>query len=120
MATSNRRVRRIARHARVRKKVSGSAARPRLAVCCTLKHFHVQVVDDEQGHTLVAASTLDKELRGLQAKGNVKGAQLVGKVVAERAIAKGIRQVVFDRGGFKYHGRVKALADAARAAGLAF
>ena len=102
---------------RIRKKVVGSAQRPRLSVFRSLKHISVQVVDDAAGHTLIAASSLEKEAGG---RGNCKTAREVGKLVAGRCKEKGIEAVVFDRGGFKYHGRVKALADAAREAGLKF
>jgi large subunit ribosomal protein L18 len=108
------------RHFRVRKRVSGSAARPRLAVFRSAQHIYAQVIDDVQQHTLVAASTLDKDLKSLAKGGNVDAATAVGKLVAERAKAQGIEKVVFDRGGNLYHGRVKALAEAARAAGLDF
>ncbi len=109
------------RHQRVRRKISGTAERPRLNVFRSLQHIYAQIIDDEQGHTLVAASTLDPDLgdelvdldRSAQAK-------VVGKALAERAQAKGIQQVVFDRGGYKYHGRVKSLADGAREGGLKF
>lgn len=111
---------RQARHVRLRKKVQGTAVRPRLAVCATLKHIYVQAIDDDQGHTLASVSTLDKELRSQNVKPNVEGAQALGKAVAERVKALGISAVVFDRGGFKFHGRIKALADAAREAGLQF
>ncbi len=108
------------RHFRVRKRVSGSAARPRLAVFRSAQHIYAQVIDDVQQHTLVAASTLDKELKSLTKGGNIDAATAVGKLVAERAKAQGIEKVVFDRGGNLYHGRVQALAEAARAAGLDF
>jgi len=106
---------------RIRKKISGSAACPRLAVFRSLKHIHAQVVDDTQHHTLVAASTLDAEVRGqLGDKDKSAQAEVVGQVLAERALEAGVERVVFDRGGYKYHGRVKSLADAARKAGLEF
>lgn len=109
------------RHARVRKKVSGTAARPRLCVFRSLNHTYAQVIDDDLGHTLVSASTLDQEIRSdAEEKRKAEAAQLVGQLVAERALKKGITKVVFDRGGYKYHGRVKALAEAARQAGLVF
>jgi large subunit ribosomal protein L18 len=105
----------------VRKKVFGTAERPRLNVFRSLRHVYAQVVDDEQGHTLVAASTLEEGLRDdLAELDKSSQAKEVGKALAERAQAKGIRQVVFDRGGYKYHGRVKALADGAREGGLEF
>lgn len=110
---------RIRRHLRVRKKVSGTPERPRLAVFRSLSHIYAQVIDDVAGHTLAAASTLDTSLR--EEKGNkTERAAKVGTLIGERARAAGVRRVVFDRGGFLYHGRVKALADAARAAGLEF
>ena len=109
------------RHRRVRGKVAGTAERPRLNVRRTLTHMYVQLIDDDRGHTLAAASTLDDELgESLESPGNCEAAQAVGKRVAEKAIAHGLRTVVFDRGGYKYHGRVKALAEAAREAGLKF
>jgi large subunit ribosomal protein L18 len=110
---------RIRRHRRIRKKVSGTADRPRLAVYRANKHIHVQIIDDVAGRTLVAASTLDPTLRG-DTTGNCDAAAAVGRLVAERARAAGIEQVVFDRGGFLYHGRVAALADAVREGGLEF
>ncbi len=109
------------RHARVRKHVSGTAERPRLNVYRSLDHIYAQVIDDVKGETLVSASTVDKAIRAqLGSKTKTEQAQLVGKAVAERALDAGIKSVVFDRGGFKYHGRVKALADASREAGLNF
>jgi large subunit ribosomal protein L18 len=108
------------RHFRVRKQVNGSAARPRLAVFRSNEHIYAQVIDDAKQHTLVTASTIDKELKKIENGGNSEAATAVGKLIAERAIAQGIKQVVFDRGGNLYHGRVKALAEAARAAGLDF
>lgn len=109
------------RHLRVRKHLSGTASRPRLNVFRSDKHIYAQVIDDFAGHTLVSASTVDVEVRGA-AKGRNKTeqAKVVGRVVAERALDAGVKEVVFDRGGYKYHGRVKALADAAREAGLVF
>ena len=106
------------RHLRVRKKVSGTAERPRLSVFKSEKNIYAQVIDDITGTTLVSASSLDKEfaLKG----GNKEGAKLVGETVAKRAIEKGINDVVFDRGGYIYHGRIKELAEAARVAGLKF
>lgn len=105
-------------HKRIRSRVSGTGQRPRLAVFRSVNHIYAQVIDDGEGHTLVAAGSTEKDLRGKG--GNVDGAKLVGKTVAERAKEKGITKVVFDRGGYLYHGRVKALADAAREAGLEF
>ena len=108
---------RLARHARLRKKVSGTPTRPRLAVHRSLKHISAQIIDDTTGTTLVAASSVEK---GIEATGNAAGAKQVGAKLAERAKEKGISLVVFDRGGFKYHGRVASLADGAREAGLEF
>jgi large subunit ribosomal protein L18 len=107
------------RHARIRAKVSGTAERPRLAVFRSNRHIVAQVIDDSIGHTIAAASTVEPSIRG-GATGNVDAAKAVGTLVAERAKDKGITSVVFDRGGSTYHGRVAALADAARAAGLEF
>lgn len=104
-------------HSRIRKKVRGTADRPRLAVFRSLNHIYAQVIDDDNGKTLASASTTEKGL-GLKSGGNVEAAQKVGKAVAERAIAAGVSSVVFDRGGYVYHGRVKALIDATREAGL--
>jgi large subunit ribosomal protein L18 len=104
-------------HTRIRKKLAGTAARPRLAVFRSIKHIYAQVIDDRTGTTLVSASSAEK---GGANGGNVDGAKAIGKLVADRAKEKGIASVVFDRGGFLYHGRVKALADAAREAGLQF
>jgi large subunit ribosomal protein L18 len=105
-------------HKRIRARVAGTQERPRLAVFRSINHIYAQVIDDQQGHTLVAAASTEKTLKGKG--GNLDGAKLIGKTVAERAKEKGITKVVFDRGGYLYHGRVKALADAARAAGLEF
>ena len=108
-------------HARVRIKVSGTTERPRLCVYRSLGHIYAQVIDDRTGKTLVSASSIDKETKkNLKGGGNVAAAKVIGKAVAERAKAAGVSKVVFDRGGYKYHGRVKALADAAREAGLQF
>lgn len=104
-------------HTRIRRKLSGSAERPRLNVYRSLNHIYVQVIDDQAGVTLVSASSLELKLK---TGGNVAAAKEIGKAVAERAVAKGVKQVVFDRGGYLYHGRIKALADAAREAGLEF
>jgi large subunit ribosomal protein L18 len=105
-------------HKRIRSRVAGTQERPRLAVFRSLQHIYAQLIDDGPGHTLVAAGSTEKDLRGKG--GNVEGAKLIGRLVAERAKNKGITRVVFDRGGYLYHGRVKALADAAREAGLEF
>jgi large subunit ribosomal protein L18 len=109
---------RLRRHRRVRKKVRGSQTRPRLAVFRSNRHTVVQVIDDRAGRTLAAASTLEPEVRSAGATGNVSAAATVGRLVAERAKAAGVESVVFDRGGFIYHGRVAAVAAAARDAGL--
>lgn len=110
---------RLLRHRRIRKRLLGTQEKPRLSVFRSLKHIYVQVIDDERGHTLVSASTLDKELRPLQvSSGSIEAAKAVGQLVARRALERGIAEVVFDRGGHAYHGKVKALADAAREAGL--
>jgi large subunit ribosomal protein L18 len=121
MAKRTSRELRARRHHRVRKKVEGSTERPRLSVFRSNEHIYAQVIDDTLGRTLVAASTVDKLLvNGLAGKTKTEDAQAVGKAVAERALEAGITKVVFDRGGFRYHGRIKALADAAREAGLNF
>ena len=106
-------------HERIRKGLAGTDERPRLNVFRSLQHVYAQVIDDIRGSTLVAASSLDKDFP-LRGGGNVAAAREVGKLIAQRALEKGIRQVAFDRGGYRYHGRVKALADAAREAGLQF
>jgi len=109
------------RHLRVRKKVSGSAQRPRLNVYRSLKHIYAQLIDDNSGCTFVSASTLDLDLRGrLTASGNKEAARHVGELLAKRALENGITEVVFDRGGYLYHGRVRALAEGARSLGLKF
>jgi large subunit ribosomal protein L18 len=105
-------------HRRIRRKLSGTAERPRLAVFRSVAHIYAQLIDDGAGRTLVSASSVDKG--GKTDGGNVAAAKAIGKLVAERAKAKGIKAVVFDRGGYQYHGRIKALADAAREAGLEF
>ena len=109
---------------RQRKRISGTAERPRLRVFRSVSHIYAQVIDDLSGRTLVAASSVDPSLKGEFAKGvsggNVKGAEAIGKAIAERSIEKGIKRVVFDRSGFLYHGRIRAVADAARKAGLEF
>jgi len=117
MANTNRAIVREAIHRRIRRKVKGSSERPRLAVYRSLNHIYAQVVDDLNGKTIVSASTTEKDLRGTTG-GNLEAARRIGKAIAERALEKGIDSVVFDRGGYLYHGRVKALTDAARAAGL--
>ncbi|MBR48996.1 MAG: 50S ribosomal protein L18 [Chloroflexi bacterium] len=121
MSTLNSKVRRVIRHGRIRKKVIGTTHRPRLAIYRSLNNIYAQLIDDSKGHTLVSASTLDKDI---PADGNVSGkmeiSKRVGQLIAQRAKNEGITQVVFDRGGYKYHGRVKALADAVREEGLKF
>jgi len=107
-------------HERIRKRLTGDEERPRLCVFRSNKHIYAQIVDDSKGSTLVAASSLDSEAKGEKGGGNIAAAKSVGKIVAKRAIDKGIQTVLFDRGGYLYHGRVKALADAAREAGLKF
>lgn len=122
MPKAMRKARRQMRHKRVRRKIAGNAARPRLAVFRSLNHIYAQIIDDSAGHTLAAASSLDSEVRervnGGMSKSGV--AAIVGDLIARRAAEKGVSGVVFDRGGFKYHGRTKALADAAREGGLVF
>ncbi len=110
---------RIRIHKRIRQRVSGAPERPRLAVFRSLKHISAQIIDDQSGRTLASASSVQKSA-GIGSGGNVAGAKQVGKLLAQRAQEKGIKKVVFDRGGYLYHGRVKALADAAREAGLEF
>ena len=108
-------------HERVRNRVEGTPERPRLAVYRSLGHIYAQVIDDRSGKTLVSASSIDAETKkGLKGGGNVAAAKIIGKTIAVRAKSAGVSKVVFDRGGYKYHGRVKALADAAREAGLQF
>lgn len=117
MANTDRAQIRTAIHERIRRKVRGSGEKPRLAIYRSLNHIYAQVIDDKKGQTIVSASSTEKDLRG-NSGGNLDAARRIGQAIAERALAKGIDQVVFDRGGYLYHGRVKALADAARAAGL--
>ena len=108
-------------HQRVRQRVEGTTERPRLSVYRSLGHIYAQVIDDRAGKTLVSASSVDKETKkNLKGGGNIAAAKVIGKAIAERAKAAGVVKVVFDRGGYKYHGRVKALADSAREAGLQF
>jgi large subunit ribosomal protein L18 len=120
MARKNPRLMRKARHQRVRKGVRGTAERPRLAVFRSLQHIYAQVVDDDRGHTLVAASSADAGIAGEEKQTKSAVADKVGTALAQKAAEAGIKQVVFDRGGFQYHGRVRALADGARKAGLDF
>ena len=118
--SKERRLARKKRQVRVRKKVTGSTERPRLCIFRSSKHIYAQIIEDVSGKTLVTASTVAKGADSVKYSGNVEAAKLVGKQIAEKALAKDIKQVVFDRNGFLYHGRVKALADAAREAGLTF
>ncbi len=112
---------RAVRHARLRKKVKGSEERPRLCVFRSLRHIYAQVIDDQAGKTLASASSQESSVRqASEGEAKIPEAAVVGKMVAERALARGISQVVFDRGGYKYHGRVKALAEATRESGLVF
>ena len=112
---------RLRRHARVRQKVTGTGTQPRLAVYRSLNHIYAQVIDDVRGHTLVSASTLDADTQNnAEVKSKTDKAGLVGRLLAKRALEIGINEVAFDRGGYKYHGRIKALADAARESGLKF
>ena len=121
MAKIDSNVVRLRIHDRIRKKVSGTESRPRLAVFRSNKHIYAQIIDDSKGATVTAASTLDADAKkDAKHGGNIAAAKAVGKLVAERAKAKGIETVLFDRGGYLYHGRVKALAEAAREAGLKF
>jgi large subunit ribosomal protein L18 len=121
MAEKNRTEARVRRHARVRINVEGTQQRPRLSVFRSLSEIYAQVIDDKAGHTIVSASTLDQELRGkMKVLKKSEQANMVGKMLAARAKDKGVKAVVFDRGGFKYSGRVKALADGAREGGLEF
>jgi len=117
MANTSRATVREAIHRRIRRKVRGSGERPRLALYRSLNHISAQIVDDELGRTIVSASTTEKDLRGTTG-GNIEAARRIGKAIAERALEKGIESVVFDRGGYLYHGRIKALTEAAREAGL--
>ena len=121
MGKDEPRVARYQRHKRVRAKVEGTASRPRLCVFRSLNHIYAQVIDDSNGHTLASASTLEPEIKNeAVGKGKTGKAELVGSLVAKRTLTKGLNHTVFDRGGYKYHGRVKALAEAARQAGLKF
>jgi large subunit ribosomal protein L18 len=121
MITQDRREARNTRHHRLRRYVRGSAARPRLAVFRSLNHIYAQIIDDDAGRTLAAVDSRSPGFRARQASGgNVAAAKIVGELLAEKARGRGVERVIFDRGGYKYHGRVKALADAARAGGLIF
>ncbi|QSZ27144.1 50S ribosomal protein L18 [Aceticella autotrophica] len=116
----NRQLSRQRRHLRVRKHVSGTPERPRLNVYKSLSHIYAQIIDDVAGKTLIYASTMDPELKGIVKGANKESARMVGKLIANKALEKGIKNVVFDRGGYIYHGTIKELADAAREAGLEF
>ena len=121
MAKDTSREARQRRHLRVRAKVKGTTSSPRLCVFRSLNHIYAQVIDDSRGHTLVSASTLDADIKdAANGKSKTGTSELVGSLVAKRALSQGIKQVAFDRGGFRYHGRVKALAEAARQSGLKF
>ena len=121
MSTVKKEEKRRLRHARVRKKVVGTLERPRLNIFKSVNHIYAQVIDDYAGKTLVAASSIDKEMKGkIKTGGNIEAAKIVGGLIAGRAAGRGISKVVFDRSGYPYHGRVKALADAAREGGLEF
>lgn len=118
---ANKHVRQVRRQLRVRSRIAGNAERPRLAVFRSLKHIYAQIVDDSSGRTLVAASTVEPDVRSqVKSGGNKLAAEVVGKALGEKATAKGITKVAFDRRHYKYHGRIQALADAARKAGLSF
>ncbi len=121
MSAKDKRAKRVRRHLRVRRKVNGTSDRPRLCVFRSLKHIHAQVIDDASGETIVSVSTSEPFFREQNQKGgNTAAASMAGKILAQRARDKGISKVVFDRGGYLYHGRVKALAEAAREGGLDF
>ncbi len=120
MSTVDRKKERLKRKLRIKYKIRGTAERPRLCVYKSLKHIYAQIIDDESGRTLVSASTLDIDLRDKVKGCNIKSATVIGEAIAKKALAKGIEKVVFDRNGYIYHGKVKALADSARKAGLKF
>jgi large subunit ribosomal protein L18 len=121
IAKSDKNKARLKRHLRIRKNITGTAERPRLSVFRSEKHIYAQLIDDVNGVTIVQASTLDPELKGSVNNGaNIESARQVGELVAKRAVAQNVVKVVFDRGGYLYHGRIQALADAAREAGLVF
>jgi large subunit ribosomal protein L18 len=120
MAMINRKAQRIKRHRRLRKKAHGTRERPRLCVTKSLRHVYAQLIDDEAGETLASASTVDKELQGMVRGCNISAAKKVGELLAKRAVKSGIETVVFDRGGYPYHGVVTALAEEARKGGLRF
>lgn len=112
--------RRKLRHERIRKTLLGTSERPRLCLYKSLKYIYAQIIDDTRGHTLVSATSLEKEFSGLHSRDTIEAARKVGELIAKRALEKGIKKVVFDRSGYPYHGRVAAFADAARQAGLEF
>lgn len=118
MATKSRKELRRRRHQRVRTKVHGTADRPRLAVCASGKHLYAQLIDDDRAHTLASVSTLSQEARDRGIKASVEGAEQLGQMLAEKALAQGLEQAVFDRGGFRYHGRVRGIAEGARKGNL--
>jgi large subunit ribosomal protein L18 len=120
MSKQTKKQARVRRHARLRRKLAGTAAMPRLSVCRTGSHIYAQIIDDDRQTTLTAASTLEKEMREQKLHANVAAATVIGKRIAEKALALNVKNVVFDRGGFLYHGCIKAVADAAREAGLVF
>ena len=121
LSKNEKKDKRLRRKVRIRKKIKGTPERPRLTVYRSLKYVYAQIIDDESGHTIAAASSLEKGLKeSLKSTKDLEAAKLVGKLVAKRAMEKGISEVVFDRNGYKYHGRIKALADAAREEGLKF
>ncbi|AEA34317.1 50S ribosomal protein L18 [Hippea maritima] len=120
MSTVDRKKERQRRKVRIKYKIRGTAERPRLCVYKSLKHIYAQIIDDESGRTIVSASTLDLDLRDKVKGSNITSAKVVGEAIAKKALEKGIEKVVFDRNGYIYHGKVKALADSARAAGLKF
>lgn len=116
---ADKNAKRVKRHGRARRLIKGTAETPRLNVYRSLSNIYAQIIDDESGKTLAAASTVEKGVKETYG-GNIEAAKVIGKTIAERALAKGVKNVVFDRGGYLYHGRVKALAEAAREAGLQF
>ena len=120
MSKQTKKQARVRRHARLRRKLAGTAAMPRLSVCRTGSHIYAQIIDDDRKTTLTAASTLEKDMREQKLHANAAAAAIIGKRIAEKALALNVKNVVFDRGGFLYHGCIKAVADAAREAGLVF
>ncbi len=120
-ATEKKLISRKRRHIRIRKKVSGTSERPRLCVSKSLKHIYAQIINDDTGATLASSSTMDKDIKGkIKTAGDINAAKVIGAAIAEKALGKDIKKVVFDRGGYIYHGRIKALAEAAREKGLQF